>query len=191
MTWGANTAKREQDSGAGSKSRVSVVGGSMAVLFLLYVIAEVAAIWAISSAIGFLGTIGLLIAGAVLGSWLARREGARAFKAFLETARAGRSAQDEITNGMLIALGGLLIMIPGFVSDVAGLLLLLPPTRTLFRKAWLRRLQRRAAARADQQQGPGMIVDGEIVDEGPAGTQQVQPRVIDSQVIDSRTTNTD
>jgi UPF0716 protein FxsA len=168
----------------------------MAVLFLLYVIVEVAAIWAISSAIGFLATIALLVAGAVLGSWLARREGARSFRTFMETARAGRPAQDEITNGMLIALGGLLIMIPGFVSDLAGLLLLLPPTRSLFRKAWTRRSERRAVARANQQRGPVVVVEGEVVEgevvsgqvvnsesgdgEGGRESRPVPPRIIEA-----------
>jgi UPF0716 protein FxsA len=135
----------------------------MAVAFLLYVIAEVAAVWAVSSAIGVLGTLGLLLAGALLGSWLARREGARAARAFLETARAGRPAHAEITDGMLIALGGLLIMLPGFVSDVAGLLLLLP-TRAVFRRAWLRRIERRMQTAPGAPRGT-IVVDSEVVDE--------------------------
>src|SRR3954471_14270208 len=114
----------------------------MAVAFLLYVIAEVAAVWAVGSAVGVLGTIGLLLAGAFLGSWLARREGGKAMRAFVETSRAGRSAEKEITDGMLIGLGGVLIMLPGFVSDVFGLLFLLPPTRAIARKLWLKRMEK-------------------------------------------------
>jgi UPF0716 protein FxsA len=146
----------------------------MAVAFLLYVVAEVAAVWAVSSAVGVLGTIGLLLAGAFVGSWLARREGARAARAFVETARAGRPAHAEITDGMLIALGGVLIMLPGFVSDVAGLFLLLP-TRAVVRKAWLRRIERRAPMAAATRQRPDVIVvDSEVVDgERP---EQQQPK---------------
>jgi UPF0716 protein FxsA len=133
----------------------------MAVVLLLYVVAEVAAVWAVSSAVGILGTLALLVAGAFLGSWLARREGARAARAFMATARAGRPAHNEITDGMLIGLGGLLIMAPGFVSDVAGLLMLLPPTRGVIRRAWLRRAERRMA------NAPGrvIVVDSEVVPE--------------------------
>ncbi|WP_020669206.1 FxsA family protein [Amycolatopsis nigrescens] len=138
----------------------------MGVVILLYVVAEVAAVWAVSSAIGFLGTIGLLLAGAFLGSWLARREGARAARAFMQTAQAGRPAHAEITDGMLIALGGVLIMIPGFVSDVLGLLLLLP-TRGVFRRAWLRRIEKRTVQHANQARGPVMVVDSEVVSEPP------------------------
>ncbi|GHF57269.1 UPF0716 protein FxsA [Amycolatopsis bartoniae] len=128
----------------------------MAVLFLLYVVAEVAAVWAVSSVVGVLGTLGLLIAGALLGSWLARREGARAARAFMSAARAGRSPQAEVTDGMLVAFGGVLILVPGFLSDVAGLLLLLPPTRGIVRRAWLRRVEKRTSPRV-------IVVDSEVV----------------------------
>jgi len=158
----------------------------MALVFLLYVVAEVAAVWAVGSAIGILPTIGLLVAGAILGSWLARREGGKAARAFVNTARAGKPAHNEVTDGMLIALGGLLILLPGFVSDVAGLLLLLP-TRALFRRLWLRRIERRAPMMyqggrvpfGPQQQDRVIVVDSEVVDEEP-GTPPSRP-VIDQQ----------
>ncbi|NKQ58513.1 FxsA family protein [Amycolatopsis sp. K13G38] len=132
----------------------------MAVVILLYVVAEVAAVWAVSSAVGVLGTLGLLVAGAFLGSWLARREGARAARAFMTTARSGRSPVNEVTDGMLIGLGGLLIMVPGFLSDIAGLLMLLPPTRGVIRRAWVRRAERRMAMAG---QSRVIVVDSEVV----------------------------
>ncbi|GAB3480614.1 FxsA family protein [Amycolatopsis cihanbeyliensis] len=138
----------------------------MAVVLLLYLVAEIAAVWAVASAIGLLGTIGLLLAGAFIGSALARREGGRAAQAFLAAAGAGRPAHAELTNGMLVAFGGVLILLPGFVSDLAGLLLLLPPTRGVFRRAWVRRLERRAQAMGPmhgQRQGRVIVVDGEVV----------------------------
>ncbi|WP_007026632.1 FxsA family protein [Saccharomonospora iraqiensis] len=165
----------------------------MAVLFLLYVIAEVAAVWAVASQIGVLGTLGLLLAGALVGSWLARREGGKAARAVMATARSGRSPHNEITDGMLVGLGGLLIFLPGFVSDVAGLLLLLP-SRALFRRAWMRRLQRRGPIRSTPGTpfGPGMrtrtiVVDSEVVsddrrrDDGEGGPRPNGRPVIDSE----------
>lgn len=132
----------------------------MAVVLLLYLVAEVAAVWAVSSVVGFFGTIGLLLAGAILGSWLARRQGARAARALMATVRAGRSAHNEVTDGIMIALGGLLIMLPGFVSDLAGLFLLLPPTRAVVRRSWLRRAERRMAAMKPNRV---IVVDSEVV----------------------------
>ncbi|KID28557.1 FxsA family protein [Prauserella rugosa] len=144
----------------------------MAVVLLLYVIAEVAAVWTVASLVGFLPTIGLLIAGAFVGSWLARREGGKAMRAFTATARSGRSPHEEITDGMLVGVGGLLILLPGFVSDLVGLLFLIPPTRKVLRRSWLRRAQRRApvGGRAGGAFGPGMrsqviVVDSEVVDD--------------------------
>lgn len=156
----------------------------MAVLLLLYVVAEVVAVWAVGSAIGFFPTIGLLLAGAFLGSWLARRQGAKAAKAFMTTARAGKPAHAEITDGMLVALGGLLILLPGFVSDAAGLLLLLPPTRSLFRRSWLRRMERRAPMmhHTPTANSRVIVVDSEVVDQdSPSRPAQSQHPVIDSQ----------
>jgi UPF0716 protein FxsA len=159
----------------------------MAVGFLLYVVAEVAAVWAVSSAVGVFGTIALLLAGAFLGSWLARREGAKAALAFMETARAGRPAHGEITDGMLVALGGVLIMLPGFVSDIAGLLLLLPPSRAVFRRLWLRRMERRAVMYANRARGPVVIVDSEIVsaDVSEEEPQRPQRPVIEGRIVES------
>ncbi|PXY31575.1 FxsA family protein [Prauserella muralis] len=147
----------------------------MAVLFLLYVVAEVAAVWAVASLIGFLPTLGLLLLGAFAGSWLARREGGKAARAFMTTARSGRSAHNEVTDGMLVGLGGVLILVPGFVTDVAGLLLLLPPTRSVVRRSWLRRIERRAPMMHDRMrdqmraQGHVIVVDSEVVDERRPG----------------------
>jgi UPF0716 protein FxsA len=153
----------------------------MAVAFLLYVIAEIAAIWAVGSAVGVLGTLGLLLAGAFLGSWLARREGAKAMRAFMETARAGRPAEKELTDGMLVGLGGVLILVPGFVSDVLGLLLMLPPSRAVARRWWLRRMEKRAVRFANQRRGPVMVVDSEVVPDQP---QRDQPTVIEGRVVE-------
>lgn len=137
----------------------------MAVAFLLYVFAEIAAIWAVGSAVGVLGTLGLLLAGAFVGSWLARREGAKAMRAFVESARAGRPSEKELTDGMLVGLGGVLILVPGFVSDVLGLLLILPPSRAVARRLWLKRMEKRAVRFANQRRGPVMVVDSEVVNE--------------------------
>ncbi|WP_197319621.1 FxsA family protein [Saccharomonospora sp. NB11] len=156
----------------------------MAAIFLLWVIAEIAAIWAVASLVGFLATLGLLVAGALLGSALARREGGKAARAVMETARSGRSPHHEITDSMLVGLGGLLIFVPGFVSDVAGLLLLLKPTRGLVRRAWLKRLERRVPTMPGgfgARRSRVIVVDSEVVDESSNDERRDPPRVIESE----------
>jgi UPF0716 protein FxsA len=155
----------------------------MAVAFLLYVFAEIAAIWAVGSAVGVLGTLGLLLAGAFLGSWLARREGGKAMRAFLSAARAGQPAEKELTDGMLVALGGVLILVPGFVSDVLGLLLMLPPSRAVARRLWLKRMEKRAVRFANQRRGPVMVVDSEVVP-SPEEPRR-QPTVIEGRIVEN------
>jgi UPF0716 protein FxsA len=157
----------------------------MAVAFLLYIFAEIAAIWAVSSTIGVLGTLVLLLAGAFLGSWLARREGAKAMRAFMDTARAGRPAEKELTDGMLVGLGGVLILLPGFVSDVLGLLLMLPPSRAVVRKLWLKRMEKRAVRFADQRRGPVMVVDSEVVASEEPRPRREQPTVIEGRIVEN------
>ncbi|MEV6827432.1 FxsA family protein [Amycolatopsis sp. NPDC051102] len=155
----------------------------MAIALLLYVFAEIAAIWAVGSAVGVLGTLGLLLAGAFLGSWLARREGAKAMRAFTSAARSGRPVEKELTDGMLVGLGGVLILVPGFVSDVLGLLLILPPSRAVARRLWLKRTDKRAVRFADRRRGPVMVVDSEVVSSDEP--RRDHPTVIEGRVVEN------
>lgn len=134
----------------------------MAVMVLLYLIVEVVAIWAVASLVGGLWTIVLLLAGAIAGSWLARREGGKAMRALMAAAQSGKSGHQEVTDGMLVALGGLFIFLPGFVTDVVGLLMILPPSRTVLRRAWLRRLERTVSAHGPRASRV-VVVEGDVV----------------------------
>lgn len=153
---------RSARAGLGTNGPVAYVEINMAVVLLLYLIVEVVAIWAVASLVGGLWTIVLLLAGAIVGSWLARREGGKAMRALMAAAQSGKSGHQEVTDGMLVALGGLFIFLPGFVTDVVGLLMIVPPSRTVLRRAWLRRLERTISTR-----GPRMrrvvVVEGEVV----------------------------
>ena len=122
---------------------------------------EIVALVALASWIGVGWTLLVLLAGSVVGLWLARREGLRAVRAMAEAARDRRVAHVELTDGLLVAVGGLLLVVPGLVTDVAGLLLLLPPTRSLVRRRMVREAERRAPVlRTARIRGDGSIVDG-------------------------------
>ncbi|SNR27178.1 UPF0716 protein FxsA [Haloechinothrix alba] len=154
----------------------------MAVVLLLYLIAEIAAIWAVASAVGALWTVLLLLGGAFVGSWLARREGGKVARELFTATREGRSGHREITDGMLVALGGLLILLPGFLTDIAGFLVMLPPARGYLRKQWLRKMERAGSASTFRYRHR-TVVDGEVVDEswddnegpGPDGPRTINP----------------
>src|SRR3954451_21099631 len=73
---------------------------------LLYLAVEIVAVVALASWIGVGWTLLILFLGAVLGLWLARREGLRALRALAEAARDRRVAHVELTDGLLVAAGG-------------------------------------------------------------------------------------
>ncbi len=137
---------------------------------LLYLVVEIVALVALASWIGVGYTLLVLLAGSVLGLWLARREGLRAVRALTEAARDHRVAHVELTDGLLVAMGGLLLLVPGLVTDVAGLLLLLPPTRSLVRRLLVRTFAPRflvaGASRVTGRRGPSepYDVEGTAVD---------------------------
>jgi UPF0716 protein FxsA len=153
---------------------------------LLYLVVEIVALVALVSWIGFGWTLLVLIAGSVLGLWLARREGLRALRAMAEAARDRRVAHVEVTDGLLIAVGGLLLVVPGLVTDLAGLLLLLPPTRSLIRRRMVRAAERQAPGlRTARIRGDGSFVDGEVVDEPrPEPARPALPAVIEGEIVD-------
>lgn len=98
---------------------------------------ELVVIIQVGQAIGTPWTITLLVADSVLGAWLLRREGRRAFAQFREALTDGRWPGDEVAQGAMVIVGGALLLTPGFLTDVVGFLLLLAPTRALL-SAWLR-----------------------------------------------------
>ncbi|WP_336323150.1 FxsA family membrane protein [Streptomyces lavendofoliae] len=149
-------------------------------------------IWLLSlvaGAAGGLAVLALLAAGGVLGAAVIKRAGRRAFRTLTETLQRQQGAtpapgdgpdRASTGNGFLM-LGGLLLMIPGLVSDVAGLLLLLPPVRAAAGRYAERTLERRMRAavsgygslgdafqQARIHRPDGKVVQGEVIrDDAP------------------------
>ena len=114
------------------------------VLFIVVPIAELyVIIWVVGPALGAPLTILLLIADSVLGSVLMRSQGRAVWRRFNRTLTEGRMPHREVIDGVLVIFGGALLITPGFITDVLGFLLLIPPTRSLFRRSLQRRIERR------------------------------------------------
>jgi UPF0716 protein FxsA len=146
---------------------------------LLYLVVEIVALVALGSVIGLGWTLVVLLAGSLLGLWLARREGVRAAQALAEAVNSRRVAHAEITDGLLVAAGGVLLFVPGLVTDLAGLLLVLPPTRALVRRRLVKAAERRAPGlKTARIRSEGPIVDGVVVDE--------HMPVIEGEIVDPR-----
>src|SRR3954471_10258403 len=112
----------------------------LVVLFVVVPIAELYVIIQVGEAIGALPTIALLVADSILGSMLMRSQGRTAWRRFNAALTEGRIPHREVLDGALVIFGGALLLTPGFLTDVLGVLLLLPPTRAIVRAALVRRL---------------------------------------------------
>lgn len=114
-------------------------------LFIVVPLAELYVILKVGDAIGVLPTVLILAADSVLGSLLLKSQGRAVWRRFNEALSAGRMPHREVLDGVLVIFGGAFLITPGFITDVVGLLLLLPPTRAAIRRVAVRRLGRRVA----------------------------------------------
>ncbi|MGW9300795.1 FxsA family membrane protein [Streptomyces cyaneofuscatus] len=156
-----------------------------------WLVLEIWLLTLVASAAGGLTVLLLLVAGAVLGTVVIKRAGRRAFKNLTETlqqmpGQPGATEAPQVTGGKaskgngLLMLGGLLLLIPGLISDAAGLLLLVPPVRALISRRAEQSLERRMRAaspgslsdafqQARMHRPDGKVVQGEVIRED--GTQ--------------------
>lgn len=114
-------------------------------LFILLPIAEIYVIIKVGEAIGVLPTIALLIVDGFLGAALARSQGRAAWLRFNQALAEGRVPAREVFDGAMVIVGGAFLLAPGFITDVIGLVLLIPPTRAIFRGIVSRLARRRVA----------------------------------------------
>ncbi|MFF8833080.1 FxsA family membrane protein [Streptomyces sp. NPDC015131] len=167
-----------------------------------WLVLEIWLLTLVAGAAGGLTVLALLVGGGVLGAAVIKRAGRRAFRTLTETlqqqqsgaAPGGPAAQDRESagNGFLM-LAGLLLMLPGLISDAAGLLLLIPPVRAMAGRYTERAVERRVRAavpgygplgdafqQARMSHPDGKVVQGEVVREdaprGPGGAGDEGPR---------------
>lgn len=109
----------------------------MPLLVLLFIVVPIVELWVIiqvGSALGVLPTIGLLVLGSIFGAMLMRSQGRAAWRSFQAATAAGKVPAREVLDGALVIFGGALLLTPGFVTDLLGVLLLAPPTRAIVRR---------------------------------------------------------
>lgn len=118
----------------------------LAILVLLFVVIPIVEIYVavlVGHAIGALNTIGLLLLLSIVGVWLTKQQGLSVISRIRRQLDAGRMPTNELIDGGLVVAGGLLLIVPGFVTDALGLLLLFPPTRMVARRILKRRFHGR------------------------------------------------
>lgn len=104
------------------------------ILFIVVPILELYVIIQVGQLIGVVPTLVVLLADALLGSMLLKHQGRGAWRRFNEALAARRFPGKEVVDGVLIVIGGTLLLTPGFLTDIVGLLLLIPPTRAIARR---------------------------------------------------------
>ncbi len=137
------------------------------VLFLLFIVVpvvELAVLIQVGSWIGVWPTIALLLFVSVLGTWLVRREGMRAWTAFRLALAHGRVPTTEVVDGALVLFGGALLLTPGFVTDIFGLALVFPPTRKGISRVIRAQARGRLLGAATRVGGRRSTTDAEVID---------------------------
>ncbi len=136
------------------------------VALAVWIVAESAAFIGLTYLIGVFYTLLIFFGTSVLGVALLQYVGARSFRAARDYLNSGGDPSREMPNGYAAA-GAFCLIVPGFVTDLIGLLLLFPPTRLLFRG-----LGRYIASRTPPVRfggGDGDVIEGEVLDERDAG----------------------
>jgi len=154
------------------------VPAALVALLVVVPLAELYVLIQVGQVIGALPTVALLVVVSLLGAALLRREGPRTWRAFRDATQRGRVPAREVADGGLVMLAGALLLTPGFVSDLVGLALLLPPVRALLRARLTAYVARRLVPglapprrrwwprrpRGGRTRGSSRVVEGEVLD---------------------------
>ena len=154
----------------------------------LLVIAEITVFVLVAKAIGWGWAVVLGLATMVVGGLLVKREGVRAWRSFRDTVNAGRPAGGEVTHGLTGLLGAILLIVPGFITDAAGLLLLAPPVRAFTGRQVRRVAERRiSTAAAGGLFGPRLVQAERVPETAPAAERTATGGdVVEGEIIDPR-----
>lgn len=148
---------------------------ALVIAFIAISVAEVWLLTVVGSWIGIPWTLAVLIAEALIGSWLLRREGRKSWQALVAAYEAGKMPTGHLADAALVLAGGIMLILPGFFTDVIGLIFLLPVTRPLARRAlgWLVARSLAWAGVNPRQPRDPRVVTGEVVP--PSNERSAQP----------------
>jgi UPF0716 protein FxsA len=165
-------------------------GWPLFLLIVLLVAVPIFEVWLlikVGQQLGLLPTILILIAEAIIGALLMRHEGSRAWKALNDAFSKGKVPTGELADAALILVGGVLLMLPGFLTDVIGFLFLLRWTRPVARKIIAffvaRRINRLGIPVMQARLDTDNLIEGESVEQPPTnGRKQDDPVIIAGEI---------
>lgn len=146
--------RRRYDSGVAIFALIFIVGP----LVEIYVAVQVAHV------IGALNTVGLLLLLSLSGVWLTKVAGFGVLSRIRKQLQAGNMPTNELIDGALVAAGGVLLIVPGFLTALVGLVLLFPPTRVVARGTAKRRFQSRVKYIGGPQGGHHLEGPDDVID---------------------------
>jgi UPF0716 protein FxsA len=147
------------------------MGLLLVILLLALPVAELVVLVQVAGEVGVLETIALLVLVSMVGVWLAKRAGLGVLRRLRRAQAEGRPPSREVADGALILLAGFLLLLPGFISDAAGIALLLPPVRAGVRVLVARRFRQQGRLVVMGRRRTGTEVwDAESWEEEPPGT---------------------
>jgi len=149
--------------------------GRLFLLFTVVPLVELYLLIAVGRMLGAPSTILLVLVTGALGAWFARLEGARVIRRWQDALARQELPKDGVIDGFLIFVGGLMLITPGILTDIAGLSMVMPPSRRLIAGAVRRWFERQIAAGRVQVYAPGynpgsggasgvIDVEGEVVE---------------------------
>ena len=157
--------------------------GKLLLLFTVVPLVELYLLLFIGDFLGLLPTVAIVLVTGVLGAWLAKREGFRVYRKWQEALAEYRMPEEGVLGGLLVLVGGVLLVTPGVLTDITGLLLLIPPSRRVIAAFMRSRVEKRiqdgsvhvvtfTGGATTHRQGirrtpapPGVIdVEGEVID---------------------------
>ena len=149
-------------------------------LVVLMPVLEIVVMVRVGLLVGPLSTVGLVLGLSLIGAAIMRGQGARAFRDARDAARSGRTASEKLSDRAVVFVGGVLLLLPGFITAVASVPFLLPPTRPLIR---------RAMSRWAVRQGSMYVTTGPAAQMAnptgrPDGASRFGPDVVRGEVVD-------
>lgn len=159
------------------------MGKLLLLLFTVVPLVELYLLLFIGDLLGFWPTVAIVLVTGAVGAWLAKREGLRVLRKWQAAIAEHRMPEEGVLGGLLVLVGGVLLVAPGVLTDLAGLLLLIPPTRRFIAKIVRRRVEKgmetgsihvvsyggasvmRGSIGRDRSDRPDVIdVEGEVID---------------------------
>ena len=160
---------------------------ALVILFVVVPFVELAVIVQVSQVIGLPLTITLLVVESILGGWLVKQQGTGVVRRVQQQVDAGQLPTTELVNGALVVFAGALMLTPGFVTDILGLVLLIPPTRALVRQVLMHRFRQKLLVAAGPLGDPLISRRGDVVDVEEVPTRHHEPGPLGAPQLGGRT----